>query len=97
MDLRETRYFPTRSPPTTTWTCELLWLQVLERKGTYLTSRDLAEAWQQYCWYPFDEYGYFLHNFERKIDPPVSGWYNNQFFRQSMGSPIRSEIWGMTQ
>ena len=95
MDLRENEIFPDQIPPNDDLDLQLLWLQVLERKGIHLTSRDLAEAWQQYCWYPFNEYGYFLHNFERKIDPPVSGWYNNQFFRQSMGSPIRSEIWGM--
>ncbi|MFN8468636.1 MAG: ADP-ribosylglycohydrolase family protein [Caldilineaceae bacterium] len=95
MDLHENEIFPDQIPPNDDLDLQLLWLQVLERKGIHLTSRDLAEAWQQYCWYPFNEYGYFLHNFERKIDPPVSGWYNNQFFCQSMGSPIRSEIWGM--
>ncbi len=95
MDLQENEIFPDQIPPNDDLDLQLLWLQVLERKGIHLTSHDLAEAWQQYCWYPFNEYGYFLHNFERKIDPPVSGWYNNQFFHQSMGSPIRSEIWGM--
>ena len=95
MDLHENEIFPDQIPPNDDLDLQLLWLQVLERKGIHLTSHDLAEAWQQYCWYPFNEYGYFLHNFERKIDPPVSGWYNNQFFHQSMGSPIRSEIWGM--
>ncbi len=95
MDLHENEIFPDEIPPNDDLDLQLLWLQVLERKGIHLTSHDLAEAWQQYCWYPFNEYGYFLHNFERKIEPPVSGWYNNQFFHQSMGSPIRSEIWGM--
>ncbi len=95
MDLRESEIFPDEIPPNDDLDLQILWLQVLERKGIHLTSRDLAEAWEAYCWYPFNEYGYFLHNFERGIEPPTSGWYNNQFFSQSMGCPIRSEIWGM--
>lgn len=95
MDLDESEIFPEQIPPNDDLDLQILWLQVLETKGIHLTSKDLAEAWEKYCWYPFNEYGYFLHNFERNIDPPVSGWYNNQFFSQSMGSPIRSEIWGL--
>lgn len=95
MDLQESEIFPEQIPPNDDLDLQILWLQVLETTGIHLTSSDLAEAWQRYCWYPFNEYGYFLHNVERKIDPPVSGWFNNQFFSQSMGCPIRSEIWGM--
>ncbi|WP_176541445.1 MULTISPECIES: ADP-ribosylglycohydrolase family protein [unclassified Bacillus (in: firmicutes)] len=95
MDLNESEIFPEEIPPNDDLDLQLLWLQVLEEKGVHLTSKDLAEAWEKHCWYPFNEYGYFLHNFERKIAPPVSGWFNNQYFSQSMGSPIRSEIWGM--
>jgi len=96
MDLKESEVFPDDIPPNDDLDLQLLWLQVLETKGVHLTSGDLAEAWEKHCWYPFNEYGYFLHNFERGIEPPTSGWYNNQFFRRSMGCPIRSEIWGMT-
>lgn len=95
MDLNENEIFPEEIPPNDDLDLQLLWLQVLEEKGIHIKSRDLAEAWETYCWYPFNEYGYFLHNFERKIYPPVSGAFNNEYFRQSMGSPIRSEIWGM--
>lgn len=72
---------------------QLLWLDLLEKKGPYLTSDDLAKAWYDHCWYPFGEYGYFLKNFERGILPPLSGSYNNQYFYEGMGCPIRSEIW----
>lgn len=95
MDLRESEIFPEEIPTNDDLDLQLLWLQVLEQQGVHLTSRDLAQGWLDHCWYPFNEYGYFLHNFERGIAPPVSGWFNNQYFRQSMGAPIRSEIWGM--
>lgn len=95
MDLHVPDIFPAEIPPNDDLDLQLLWLQVLERQGVNVTSKDLAEAWERFCWYSFNEYGYFLRNIERKIAPPVSGWFNNQFFHQSMGAPIRSEIWGM--
>lgn len=74
---------------------QLLWLSVLEEKGPHITSEDLADAWIKKCWYPFSEYGYFLKNYERNIKPPYTGIINNSFFKEGMGCPIRSEIWGM--
>lgn len=74
---------------------QLLWLDVLERKGTIITSCDLADAWVEKCWYPFSEYGYFLKNYMRGIKPPYSGIINNSFFKEGMGCPIRSEVWGI--
>ena len=74
---------------------QLLWLEVLEQKGVQITSCDLADAWIEKCWYPFSEYGYFMKNYERGILPPYSGIINNDFFKEGMGCPIRSEIWGM--
>lgn len=75
---------------------QLLWLETLELKGHTITSRDLADAWVAKCWYPFFEYGYFLKNYKRGIQPPLSGVFNNAFFKESMGCPIRSEIWALT-
>ena len=72
---------------------QLLWLDVLEAKGPEITSDDLADAWLLHCWYPFGEYGYFMRNYARGIRPPYSGGFNNSFFREGMGCPIRSEIW----
>lgn len=74
---------------------QLLWLEVMEEKGLSATAEDLADAWNRKCWYPFNEYGYFLKNYERGIMPPYSGSFNNHFFAESEGGPIRSEIWGM--
>lgn len=74
---------------------QLLWLDVLERKGTVINSCDLADAWLEKCWYPFSEYGYFMKNYERGIKPPYSGIVNNSFFSEGMGCPIRSEIWAV--
>lgn len=74
---------------------QLLWLEVLENKGYNITSCDLADAWIEKCWYPFSEYGYFMKNYMRGIKPPYSGIVNNRFFKEGMGCPIRSEIWGV--
>lgn len=74
---------------------QLLWLDVLETKGTVIDSCDLADAWVEKCWYPFSEYGYFMKNYMRGIKPPYSGVINNSFFKEGMGCPIRSEIWGI--
>lgn len=74
---------------------QLLWLDVLERKGTIINSCDLADAWVEKCWYPFSEYGYFLKNYMCGVKPPYSGIINNSFFMEGMGCPIRSEIWGI--
>ena len=74
---------------------QLLWLDVLKTKGVMINSCDLADAWVEKCWYPFSEYGYFLKNYMRGIKPPYSGIINNSFFKEGMGCPIRSEIWGI--
>lgn len=74
---------------------QLLWIDVLENKGYNITSCDLADAWIEKCWYPFSEYGYFIKNYMRGIKPPYSGIINNRFFKEGMGCPIRSEIWGI--
>lgn len=74
---------------------QLLWLDVMKDKGTVIDSYDLADAWVEKCWYPFSEYGYFLKNYMRGIKPPYTGIINNSFFKEGMGCPIRSEIWGI--
>ena len=61
----------------------------------FLASRDLEEMWFDRCEYNFCEYGVFMNNAERGIHAPLSGNWNNDFFRESEGCPIRSEIWGM--
>ncbi|MBP3961779.1 ADP-ribosylglycohydrolase family protein [Paenibacillus lignilyticus] len=72
---------------------QVLWLHVLEQKGVYFTSMDLADAF--YERYPFvpGEYAWFKKNYNRGIYPPVSGAFNNRYYVNGMGCPIRSEIW----
>lgn len=71
---------------------QLVWLQALRDRGINLTARDLAEYWLDCILYNWDEYGLHKTNLRKGLQPPVSGWYNN-WFKNCMGSPIRSEIW----
>jgi hypothetical protein len=74
---------------------QLLWLNTLKTYGNRVTSEVLAKEFHEKCWYPFMEYGLFHKNYERGILPPLSGSFNNPVFRNGMGCPIRSEIWGL--
>lgn len=73
---------------------QVLWLSVLEGKGVHFTSDDLAEAFLNRCSYAPGEYAVFRKNYSRGVHPPVSGSFNNRYYREGMGCPIRSEIWG---
>ena len=73
---------------------QVLWLSVLETQGIYFTSDDLAEAFLTRCRYAPGEYAIFKKNYSRGLHPPVSGAFNNRYYIQGMGCPIRSEIWG---
>ncbi|MDO8685123.1 MAG: ADP-ribosylglycohydrolase family protein, partial [Clostridiales bacterium] len=72
---------------------QVLWLEVLEKKGVYFTSDDLADAFLELCPYSPGEYAIFKKNYRRGLHPPVSGWFNNKYYIEGMGCPIRSEIW----
>ncbi len=71
---------------------QLVWLQALRDRGINIKARDLAEYWLDCIFYNPDEYGLHKTNLRKGLLPPVSGWYNN-WFKDCMGSPIRSEIW----
>jgi len=73
---------------------QVVWLEAMQERGLFLTSEDLQDFWQDRCWYFFCEYGIFLNNVQRGIAPPLSGLWNNRFFKHSEGCPIRSDIWG---
>ena len=73
---------------------QLIWLKALEEVGPALTSRELARYWLDHIGYNFDEYGLSKTNLRLGLEPPVSGSYNN-WFKDHMGSPIRSEILGL--
>lgn len=94
IEIQPEEMFPASMPPNDDLDLQVLWLKVLEEKGSALTSEDLAAAWLEGCWYPFNEYGIFRRNWRLGIHPPYSGRYTNQFWETGEGCPIRSEIWG---
>lgn len=94
IELERDRMFPEKMPPNDDLDLQVLWLKVLEEKGADLDSDDLAEAWLEWCWYPFNEYGVFRRNWTLGVHPPYSGSLANRFWETGMGCPIRAEIWG---
>ncbi len=72
---------------------QILWLEVLEDKGLFFTREDLAKAFYENTPYGPGEYAYFMKNYARGILPPTSGSFNNRFYENGMGCPIRAEIW----
>jgi len=71
---------------------QLVWLDILRKKGVKITSEDLAEVWVNNISYLPDEYGVAKANLKLGLKPPITGIYNN-WFKNCMGAPIRSEIW----
>lgn len=94
IELEADKMFPPSMPPNDDLDLQVLWLKVLEEKGPALTSDDLADAWLEGCWYPFNEYGIFRRNWRMAIHAPYSGSFTNQFWETGEGCPIRAEVWG---
>ena len=74
---------------------QVLWLSVLEEKGIYTTGEDLAAAFSEKNIYWPGEYAWFKRNYDRGIRPPYTALYENDFYIEGMGCPIRAEIWGL--
>ena len=72
---------------------QVLWLDVAEQYGPDFTSDQLLDRFVNYCDYSPGEYAVMRKNFARGIHPPCSGTFSNDFYRDGMGCPIRSEIW----
>lgn len=72
---------------------QVLWLDVVEKKGADFTSRDLLECFVENCPYSPGEYAVMRKNFKRGIYPPYSGKFCNDYYTEGMGCPIRSEVW----
>lgn len=93
MHIEFTREFVEKAIPNDDLDLQILWLDVINRKGLDFNGEDLADAFAQNCPYSPGEYAYFKRNYHKNIMPPLSGSFNNEFFNAGMGSPIRSEIW----
>lgn len=88
--------FPDTLPPNDDFDLQVLWLkEVIAKKGPALTAADLGEAFVKYNLCLANEYSISIKNMELGIAPPLAGTFNNEFFRNSMGCPIRAEIWAM--
>ena len=72
---------------------QVLWLDVVEKKGADFTSRDLLTQFVPNCPYSPGEYAVMRKNFQRAIFPPYSGKFCNDYYIEGMGCPIRSEVW----
>lgn len=72
---------------------QILWLELLEKKGVNITARDMAKEFYEKVPYSPGEYGFFKKNYAAGIYPPYSGTFNNRYYHNGMGCPIRSEIW----
>jgi ADP-ribosylglycohydrolase len=94
IEIPPSEMFPAKMPPNDDLDLQVLWLKVLEEKGAAITSEDMAAAWLEGCWYPFNEYGIFRRNWRLGIHPPMSGKFTNQFWETGEGCPIRAEVWG---
>ncbi len=72
---------------------QVLWLDVAEEKGPDFTAADLLDRFVTHCDYSPGEYAIMRKNHAKGIAPPLSGKFCNDFYREGMGCPIRSEIW----
>lgn len=88
--------FPDLIPPNDDFDLQILYLQeVIEKQGFNFDANDLARefALHNKCW--ANEYRVAIKNINCGIMPPTSGVFCNDFFKNSNGCPIRSELWGL--
>ena len=74
---------------------QVLWLDLVDRLGPWVQRDDLTRHWHDHVAFPWNEYGIATRNISLGLDSPDTGRHNNGYWCESMGSPIRSEIWGM--
>ncbi|MDR1093976.1 MAG: ADP-ribosylglycohydrolase family protein [Clostridiales bacterium] len=94
-DVRTENAWPAKIFPNDDLDIQVVWMELMEERGPIFDKNLLAGYWRERCWYNFAEYGYFLYNEQRGIHPPYSGAFNNRFYSECMGCPIRSEIWSV--
>ncbi|MBQ7402760.1 MAG: ADP-ribosylglycohydrolase family protein [Lentisphaeria bacterium] len=74
---------------------QVVYMEALQKHGLFIDSNTLAKYWKEHCFYTCCEYGIFIDNFDGGIMPPYSGTFNNDWYHEGMGCPIRAEIWGI--
>lgn len=72
---------------------QIVWLEVFLKNRGVITPRVLGEGWLEHVHFPWSEYKAARRNLQRGLFPPLSGIVDNHAFGESMGCPIRSEIW----
>ncbi|OAM91265.1 ADP-ribosylglycohydrolase family protein [Termitidicoccus mucosus] len=72
---------------------QVVWMHHLLQGGHRTATPDiLAEAWARHVAFPFDEYGIAHRNHAYGLKGAARGAFDN-FFAESMGAAIRSEMW----
>ncbi len=74
---------------------QVLWLDMILKKGALVREEDFHYHWSTHVEFPWCEYGIAIRNMKMGLDNPTTGTHNNWYWKNGMGSPIRSEIWGM--
>lgn len=71
---------------------QVVWLEIIMRTGLPINRHTLSQGWLENIHMFPDEYSVAHRNILRKLYPPMSGAYDNDF-TAGMGAAIRSEIW----
>lgn len=88
--------FPKIIPPNDDLDLQVLWLQEgLEKYGVGIGRKELGQLFAKYNICLANEYAVAIRNITLGILPPASGLFDNSYFLNSMGCPIRSEIWAL--
>ena len=73
---------------------QLIWLKAIEENGIYqVNERVLGDYWLAHITGPWNEYSVGKFNMMNGLLPPLSGFCNNDVWKNSNGAWIRSEIW----
>ena len=79
-------------PPNDDLDLQIAWLNAVEEYGPTVSASVLGEYWLTYITPNWSEYGIGKSNMRRGFQPPLSGRVGN-YFKDSCGCFIRSEIW----
>jgi ADP-ribosylglycohydrolase len=85
---------PSEPMPNDDLELQLVWLDMLRKRGILLRPQDFVYHWQHHAQYFISEYFMGQRNMAAGLLPPACGAFNN-WWTHGMGATIRSEIWGM--